>query len=300
MEASIKDSVITNLTSKYVISPIDNKKYCRKNGQFLRHLKSNGYDDYRHFYEDYYPLEVRKCACGNKCTFDKTKMTYKKTCGTKSCANKITSDIRAARTVKEWDNWREKYRSTMSRKTTEELTALINKRVDTGTRNSSYINSVAAREATCQKLYGDKKYNNSKQISKTKLNWTAERKELFLKRLKDSLDGKWMSDFLTKETFIKRRKLLEDRGDIVPWDKLSDWKQYNKTIRMLTEQNYRKYKSIINPNDYIRSMSDYELDHIIPIYYGFMNKIPEDIISDVKNLQMLTAHDNRKKGKSYG
>lgn len=288
------------LTTKYVKSPIDNKIYCRKNGQFLSHLRLNGYENYQKFYEDYYPLKIKYCACGKKCKFDKTKMTYKQTCGTKKCANNITSAIRSGRTKEEWDLWREKYRTAMAKKSPAEIAKIIAKRVETGTKNNSYINSVVIREATCLERHGDKNYNNSVQISETKLNWDDDRKQLFLERWQSTTGCETLNDFHTPKMFRDRRMLLEERGDIIPWDQLSEWEQYKKTTRMLTEQNYRKNKDIINPDGYVRSMTDYELDHIMPIYYGYVNNISESDIAKVENLQMLKAKDNRKKGKKYG
>ena len=52
------------LTEKYVISPLNHETYCRKNGQFLRHIKSYGYNSYQDFFESLYPKHIKKCKCG--------------------------------------------------------------------------------------------------------------------------------------------------------------------------------------------------------------------------------------------
>ena len=108
------------LTGKYVISPIDGLEYCRKNGQFLRHLKANGFDGYQDFYEKQYPDNIKICDCGNKCTFVSSTMTYKNSCGSQNCTNKLISKAKQSFDEDKWKQQRDKYHQTMKNKTTEE------------------------------------------------------------------------------------------------------------------------------------------------------------------------------------
>ncbi|PPD55684.1 MAG: hypothetical protein CTY12_00060 [Methylotenera sp.] len=287
------------LIGKFVISPIDGQQYCRKNGQFLRHLISNGYAGYQDFYEQCYPQEIQRCECGNKCLFDVRKMKYKQTCGTKECANTITSIIRQNRTDKEWEDWKLKYKETMLLKTEEELQQLYQTRSNTGHISGNYKTSVNKRQQTCKQLYDNETYNNPNQISQTKLEWDESRKQLFKDRLAASLGGKILNDFHTEEMYVARRKMLEERGDIIPLDQLTEWQKYSKKVRNLTEQVYRKHKSIINPLNLLRQQYYYELDHIVPVFYGFLNQIPEYLIASVENLQLLKMEHNRTKGRKY-
>jgi hypothetical protein len=174
-------------------------------------------------------------------------------------------------------------------------------RIATGTARGSYKKSVIKRELTCQALYGDKKYNNSEKISNTKQNWTDEQRRQFLDNLTKAFGGRWMNDFTTSETWQKRRKKLEALGKVVPFELLSEWKQYSYTARTLTERNYRSNKHTINPNNYTRATSGdgYHLDHIMPVIYGFCNDIPPEEIAAVNNLQMLPWRDNISKGGKY-
>ena len=53
-------------------------------------------------------------------------------------------------------------------------------------------------------------------------------------------------------------------------------------------------------NDYLKGkeMSDkynYNIDHIVPVMYGFHNKIPPELIGHINNLQVITKLDNLKK-----
>lgn len=71
--------------------------------------------------------------------------------------------------------------------------------------------------------------------------------------------------------------------------------EYRKLVTSLTNITYRKYKKIINPNNYKRSHTDYQLDHKFSILQGFKNNISPEIISSYVNLEMLTAYENKSK-----
>jgi len=70
-------------------------------------------------------------------------------------------------------------------------------------------------------------------------------------------------------------------------------------VRKLTEENYKEYKNIINPNNFNRTLNGveggYQLDHIISIKTGFLNNIPPEEIADINNLQIISWKENRKK-----
>jgi len=287
------------LTAKYVTSPIDNKSYCRINGRFLLHIRDNGYTNYQDFFDEYYNEKIKFCTCGEKSSFNHTKMEYNRSCGKPKCVGKVVSDVKSTFTDEKYELQKKAYQKTMGLKSSEELKAIRDRAVATGIRNNSFNRSVKKRERTCETNYGNPKYNNPQQISQSKLDWTQERKELFIKRLKKSLGGKWLSDFQTAETFIKRRKFLEERGDCIPLDRISKWQRYSRDVRNLTKKIYNANKDIINPLNLSRKRGEYELDHIIPVYYGFMNNIPVELIASIDNFQMLTMTENRQKWCKY-
>jgi hypothetical protein len=81
------------------------------------------------------------------------------------------------------------------------------------------------------------------------------------------------------------------------------WKNYSKedieksynyraNVSQITEQNYKKYKDIINPSSLDRTRGEYSLDHIYPVMEGFRNNIPPEVISNPNNLQMLLEKVN--------
>lgn len=78
------------------------------------------------------------------------------------------------------------------------------------------------------------------------------------------------------------------------------WRDYRDTVRKLTDEYYDSNKSILNPNNHNRSRPDLDpvavqIDHIIPIIYGFKNNLSPELIANPLNLRMLSAKDNLKK-----
>ena len=75
------------------------------------------------------------------------------------------------------------------------------------------------------------------------------------------------------------------------------FERYSKKVRHLSDKNYKKYLSEINPDNLPRSRYEYHLDHITPIVVGFKQNLPPEFIARKENLQMLTAKDNLSKGR---
>ena len=84
------------------------------------------------------------------------------------------------------------------------------------------------------------------------------------------------------------------------WNENKDeYYRYRKEVDILSENNYNSNIDLINPNRYPRGKCGvdgaYQLDHIIPIHYGFVNSIPPEDIAKTENLQMLPWEENLKK-----
>ncbi|QMP83884.1 MAG: hypothetical protein [Caudoviricetes sp.] len=79
------------------------------------------------------------------------------------------------------------------------------------------------------------------------------------------------------------------------------YKQYQREVGKLTEENYAKNIEIINPDRVPRTLAGvsggYQLDHKISVRYGFDNNIEISVIASPENLQMLPWLENVKKGK---
>jgi hypothetical protein len=285
----------------FVKSPLDGQVYCRKNGEFFRHLVENGIPSYSNLIERLHPEKVQTCKCGKIASFRQASMTYLSCCGSPEC----TMDARREGLRNRTDEEKQKHiiaiREAIANIPPEVQQEQRRKRVEVGQQRGSYKNSVQKREATCVALYGDPKYNNREKISETKQNWTPEQRQSFLTNLKAAFGGGWMNDFTTEETWAKRRKRLEQLGKLIPIEMWSEWQLYNRQTRRLTERVYKQHRELVNPNNYPRKTGGdgYHLDHIIPVAYGFVNNIPPEEIAKAENLQMLPWRANMSKGKKY-
>ncbi len=78
------------------------------------------------------------------------------------------------------------------------------------------------------------------------------------------------------------------------------FKYYKRRVVGLTEINYKKYITLVNPNNYCRGKYDYHLDHIFSIHEGFLNNIPTYIVANPTNLQVIVYHKNLYKNNNCG
>ena len=79
-------------------------------------------------------------------------------------------------------------------------------------------------------------------------------------------------------------------------DSTPAYKKYAGLVHRLTKKTYEKYKHIINPNDYPRTLcgidDGWQLDHIVTIKEGFEKQIPAEKIAALDNLRMLPWKQN--------
>lgn len=78
------------------------------------------------------------------------------------------------------------------------------------------------------------------------------------------------------------------------------WKDYKLKAEIISNQIYDANKQMMNPNNYPRMKPNthpdaVNLDHIIPMIYGFKNDLPVELISDIRNLRIINASQNLRK-----
>lgn len=81
---------------------------------------------------------------------------------------------------------------------------------------------------------------------------------------------------------------------------LKEWKDYRDKVRWLSDRIYEANKSTMNPLDLPRCkpnthLDAVNLDHVIPIIYGFKNGIPAEKLADLRNLRVVSARSNLRK-----
>ena len=70
------------------------------------------------------------------------------------------------------------------------------------------------------------------------------------------------------------------------------WKTYRGQVRYWTEQEYATNSATINPHSLPRGIRQYHIDHIVPLWYGFINDIDPKLLSKKENLRIIWYKDN--------
>lgn len=108
----------------------------------------------------------------------------------------------------------------------------------------------------------------------------------YLKKLKQT-DKSYMQTDEYKDTLRKE--------DIKPY------KKYAGAVHRLSQKVYEEHIDKINPNRYPRTIcgvkDGYQLDHIIPVRFGFDNGISIEDMCDVSNLRMIPWKENLKRNR---
>ena len=87
-----------------------------------------------------------------------------------------------------------------------------------------------------------------------------------------------------------------DKGIITDPALKSEFEIYYNAVRNLSDRNYKKHKSLINPCNFSRGRTSYHLDHIFSIKEAYENNVPIEVVSHVSNLRMLKYDENIAKG----
>lgn len=80
----------------------------------------------------------------------------------------------------------------------------------------------------------------------------------------------------------------------------NEWIRYRNKVQYLTRKTILKipnYDPIKKGRCGVEGA--YQIDHIMPIKYGFMNNVPPEDVASPSNLQFIPWEENLKKGKSY-
>lgn len=116
---------------------------------------------------------------------------------------------------------------------------------------------------------------------------TDEVKQLL--RDKNTLAGKWRGED-NPWYGMNRSGAMSPR--YLPDGLRREWKTYRNQARYWTEQEYATNTTYINPESLPRGVRQYHIDHIVPLWYGFMNGIDLKLLSIKENLRMIWYKDN--------
>lgn len=169
--------MISRVMSKYIISKIDGKEYCKINGKFSIHLRNHGLT-YKEYYETYETGVCLLCDCGKSRTFYQKNNSYAKTCGDVTCVGKEIS-----RVISEWSDDKRKLVNHRKReanklvdknKVIEKMFNTYHDKYGTTWANSSEQKN-KCRKTKLQK-YGNEYYSGWDKSSKKNKNKTVKEK----------------------------------------------------------------------------------------------------------------------------
>ena len=92
-----------------------------------------------------------------------------------------------------------------------------------------------------------------------------------------------------------RREILKEypnagKRPFAKEDALCRKKEYFKECRRLSLKNIKKI-----PGIELRKFNEFDVDHIVPISYGYKKKIPVELIGSVENMRIIPHKDNLSK-----
>ena len=136
-----------------------------------------------------------------------------------------------------------------------------------------------------------KKENNADTV------WKEERSQKLSNKLKTYYETVPLTELYKR---VKKTRTTKLEKGIIGYDR-TEFLMYSRTVRNMTLQTYRRFKTDINPDNLEQGSFTgedlYHIDHIVSIKDGFENNIPPFIMASKYNLQMLLVEDNCSKNK---
>lgn len=150
-----------------------------------------------------------------------------------------------------------------------------------------------------------RKNMENKMMEEHGINNVFQRPDVKLK-LKETWEIKYGYDNPSKSDIIKKKKRdkLEKNGYWLPRDEWDEKKIYDANLYEITWSQMKKYGVLKFGKDIwekIRESRDFmqkdwlTVDHRISRIYGFINKIPPNVIGHICNLEIMTFEKNRDK-----
>lgn len=242
------------MKATYIISKLDNKKYCKTNGHFTRHLKKYNLD-YQKYYEKYIIGKSPKCECGKPLTFYQNSNTYANSCGHPKCVGKII--------IKTKQNWTEEQRKKDSlnkkiaakNKSPEKIQEQVHKSRETFrkkygtdwiTQSDYYLNK---SKKTKLERYGNEYYANWKQSAEKNRSKTKDQQHEINNKRRDTNLERFgvVSPFLLPEVLKKSAKSNTSGKDyILPSGKIIGVRGYENKVLDILLKTYNEEELIIH------------------------------------------------------
>lgn len=158
--------------------------------------------------------------------------------------------------------------------------------------------------------YGNENYNNHEKIKLTKLIKYGDENYNNMEKAMETKEERYGDPFYSDKEKSKQTKILN--GNQIPDDLLTNFQKYKKIVRNLSRQKFIELFKMWDGLDfydkeYIGDYSEKQInhihpnypnvDHIIPVIYGFIHNIPAEEIAAIDNLCITKRINNLRKGK---
>lgn len=106
--------------------------------------------------------------------------------------------------------------------------------------------------------------------------------------------GKWKGE---NNPWYGISRAGEKSPRFLPEQARREWETYKSCARYWTELEYKIHVTAINPDNVKRGIREYHIDHIVPLWYGFIHHLDPKLLSQKENLRMLWWMDNQRRRK---
>lgn len=273
-------------------------KICNKEQKSLMNLSKHLSNKHKYSPREYYDLYLKKdneniCViCGNETKYIQFTKGYNNTCSHKCGAILYRKELRAD--AEKFANFKNKVKKNQIR-IWEEREETINK---DGISEKEIISNKVGATISSNNLLLTKDELNNKYGWLNKLSTTEKEKWKTEIMFKTGCHAFWKnaSDEEKKSVQLKRNAAkLRVTEEIIQnlEENLEDKELYYESVKYLTNITYNRYKNIIDPAN-LRGHG-YHLDHRHSVIFGFINKVPPEIISSIHNLEIIPENENLKK-----
>lgn len=290
--------------TKYITSKIDNQVYCKKNGQFTRHLRKHNLT-YKEYYEIYVTGITPLCICMKPCTFYQKDESYAKSCGKPECAGVFLSETKQNWTAEQRKRDSENKKKAAAKRTPEQIASIVEKASKTsykkyGVRwmSQSDIQKQNSRKTKLER-YGNEHYSGwEKSAAKNRAKTPEEQDEINEKRRQTNLERHGVEClFLRPDT----KKLL-NRGNAsikeytLPSGKIIGIRGYENLAldQLLKIYNENELQIHDNFTEYVLETFQYQSMDRKRIYHPDIYIPKENLIIEVKSNWWWNGNLNEK------
>lgn len=240
--------------SKYIVSKIDNNRYCKTNGQFTKHLARNSLT-YREYYEKYVTYKQESCYCGKPKTFYQKSETYANSCGDPKCVGNTVRNVK-------------------------NLWSAEKKQVDSENKKNA-----AKRKSQVQRQSQLEKSRHTQQLKYGDL---FTRTDLFKTKSKQTKLARYGNEFYSgwdKSAKINRSKSIEEQNEINNKRRITNLHRFGiENCFMLPDVIKKSMQSNSNGKDYtlpsgtivgIRGYENIALDTLLEQYNEYQLRIDD-------------------------